>query len=150
MRKKKQRMSNSARSRQRAFHMMLFLPVLLLFIFNYLPIFGLVMAFQDFQPGLGFLKSKWVGFDNFRTIYYLPDFLPALRNTLMIALGKIIGNIAVPLTFALMLNEIKNKLFKKTVQTATYLPYFLSWIVLSGILINFLSQGNTKSDTGLF
>ena len=54
MRKKKQRMSNSARSRQRAFHMMLFLPVLLLFIFNYLPIFGLVMAFQDFQPGLGF------------------------------------------------------------------------------------------------
>ena len=60
MRKKKQRMSNSARSRQRAFHMMLFLPVLLLFIFNYLPIFGLVMAFQDFQPGLGFLKSKWV------------------------------------------------------------------------------------------
>ena len=55
MRKKKQRMSNSARSRQRAFHMMLFLPVLLLFIFNYLPIFGLVMAFQDFQPGLGFL-----------------------------------------------------------------------------------------------
>ena len=68
----------------------------------------------------------------------------------MIALGKIIGNIAVPLTFALMLNEIKNKLFKKTVQTATYLPYFLSWIVLSGILINFLSQGNTKSDTGLF
>lgn len=150
MRKKKQRMSNSARSRQRAFHMMLFLPVLLLFIFNYLPIFGLVMAFQDFQPGLGFLKSKWVGFDNFRTIYYLPDFLPALRNTLMIALGKIIGNTAVPLTFALMLNEIKNKLFKKTVQTATYLPYFLSWIVLSGILINFLSQGNTKSDTGLF
>ncbi|ODR28297.1 ABC transporter permease [Eisenbergiella tayi] len=150
MKKKKQSIIYAAKSRQRAFHMMLFFPVLLLFLFNYLPIFGLVMAFQDFQPGLGFLHSKWVGIENFKTIYYLPDFIPALRNTLVIAVGKIIGNIVVPLTFALMLNEIKNKVFKKTVQTATYLPYFLSWIVLSGILINFLSQGNTKSDTGLF
>lgn len=127
---------------------MVLIPVALLFVFNYLPIFGLVMAFQDFQPGLGFLNSKWVGLDNFRTLLYLPDFIPALRNTLLIALGKIIGNIVVPLTFALMLNEIKNKIFKKTVQTVTYLPYFLSWIVLSGILINFLTQGNTGNDTG--
>ncbi|HIU76037.1 MAG TPA: sugar ABC transporter permease [Candidatus Pelethocola excrementipullorum] len=136
------------KSRQRTFHIMVLIPVALLFVFNYLPIFGLVMAFQDFQPGLGFLNSKWVGLDNFRTLLYLPDFIPALRNTLLIALGKIIGNIVVPLTFALMLNEIKNKIFKKTVQTVTYLPYFLSWIVLSGILINFLTQGNTGNDTG--
>lgn len=141
--------SNTMKSRNRTFHLMLFFPVVFLFIFSYLPIFGLVMAFQDFQPGLGFLNSKWVGLENFKTIYYLPDFLPALRNTLVIALGKIIGNIVIPLTFALLLNEVRSKIFKKTVQTATYLPYFLSWIVLSGILINFLSQGNTSSDTGL-
>lgn len=137
------------KKRQRIFHLMLFFPVLFLFVFNYLPIFGLVMAFQDFQPGLGFLNSRWVGLENFKTLYYLPDFLPALRNTLLIALGKIIGNIVVPLSFALLLNEVKNKFFKKTVQTATYLPYFLSWVVLSGILINFLSQGNTGNDAGL-
>lgn len=147
--KKKKKVLSTAKTRQLAFHGMLFLPVVFLFVFNCLPILGLVMAFQDFQPGLGFLKSRWVGLENFRTIYYLPDFLPALRNTMFIAVGKIIGNIVVPLTFALMLNEVKNKFFKKTVQTATYLPYFLSWVVLSGILMNFLSQGNTANDTGL-
>lgn len=148
MEKVKQSVSRTSKSRQRAFHLMLFLPFVMLFIFNYLPIFGLVMAFQDFQPGLGFLRSKWVGLDNFKMIYYLPDFLPALRNTLFIAFGKIIGGLIVPLVFALMLNELKGKMFKKTAQTVTYLPYFLSWIVLSGILINFLSQGNTANDTG--
>ncbi|MGN0714585.1 MAG: ABC transporter permease, partial [Anaerovoracaceae bacterium] len=116
--------------------------------FNYLPIFGLVMAFQDFQPGLGFLKSEWVGLKNLRTLMQLPNFFPALRNTLVIAIGKIIGNLVIPIAFALMLNEVRNKWFKKTAQTITYLPYFLSWIVLSGIFINFLSQGSTQSDTG--
>lgn len=100
------------------------------------------MAFQDFQPGLGFLKSKWVGFDNFRTIYYLPDFLPALRNTLMIALGKIIGNIAVPLTFALMLNEIKNKLFKR--------PYRRQHIFLLPILDCSVRYSDKLSVTGKY
>lgn len=136
------------KARQRSFHIMLFVPCLVLFIFNYLPIFGLVMAFQDFQPGLGFLKSEWVGLKNFRTLMQLPNFFPALRNTLVIAVGKIIGNLVIPIAFALMLNEVRNKWFKKTAQTITYLPYFLSWIVLSGIFINFLSQGSTQSDTG--
>ena len=130
------------------FHLMLLLPCVLLFLFNYLPIFGLVMAFQDFQPGLGFLQSKWVGLENFRTVFLLPDFIPALRNTLLIALGKIIGNIVIPVSFALMLNEIGNKFFKRFSQTVTYLPYFLSWVVLAGILNNFLTQGNTAMDTG--
>ena len=127
---------------------MLLAPCVVLFIFNYLPIFGLVMAFQDYQPGLGFLKSEWVGLKNFETLLKLPNFFPALRNTLVIAVGKIIGNLIIPIIFALMLNEVRNKWFKKTAQTITYLPYFLSWIVLSGIFINFLSQGSTQSDTG--
>ncbi|MDO5424956.1 MAG: ABC transporter permease subunit [Eubacteriales bacterium] len=140
--------SKAYKSRQRSFHIMLLAPCVVLFIFNYLPIFGLVMAFQNFQPGLGFLKSEWVGLKNFETLMKLPNFLPALRNTLVIAVGKIIGNLIIPIIFALMLNEVRNKWFKKTAQTITYLPYFLSWIVLSGIFINFLSQGSTQSDTG--
>ena len=140
--------SKAYKSRQRSFHIMLLAPCVVLVIFNYLPVFGLVMAFQDYQPGLGFLKSEWVGLKNFETLLKLPNFLPALRNTLVIAVGKIIGNLIIPIIFALLLNEVRNKWFKKTAQTITYLPYFLSWIVLSGIFINFLSQGSTQSDTG--
>ena len=142
-------MNSIDKSRQRVFHLMLLLPVLILFIFNYLPIFGIVIAFQNYQPGLGFLKSDWVGFDNFKTLALLPDFMPALRNTLVIAVFKIIGNLVFPVAFALMINELRVKWFKKTVQTITYLPYFLSWVVLGGILLDFLSQGNTASDAGL-
>lgn len=142
-------MNSIDKNRQRIFHLMLILPVVTLFIFNYLPIFGIVIAFQNYQPGLGFLKSDWVGFENFKTLALLPDFMPALRNTLVIAVLKIIGNLVFPVAFALMLNELRVKWFKKTVQTITYLPYFLSWVVLGGILLDFLSQGNTASDAGL-
>jgi putative aldouronate transport system permease protein len=148
-RKGSEAMNSIDKNRQRVFHLMLLLPVVILFIFSYLPIFGIVIAFQDYQPGLGFFKSDWVGFENFRTLALLPDFMPALRNTLVIAVFKIIGNLVFPVAFALMLNELRVKWFKKTVQTITYLPYFLSWVVLGGILLDFLSQGNTSSDAGL-
>lgn len=133
-----------------AFHLMMLVPCLFLLLFNYLPIGGIVMAFQNFYPGLGFLKSEWVGLDNFKTIFLHPDTWPAIRNTLLIAGGKIIGNLVIPVCFALMLNEVRLKRFKKTVQTITYLPYFLSWVVLSGILINFLSPGSTAESAGFF
>ncbi len=149
MKSKKKQSIKVFKARQRSFHLMLLLPCVLLFIFNYLPIFGLVMAFQDFQPGLGFLHSKWVGLKNFRTLMNLPNFAPAIRNTLVIALGKIAGNLVVPIVFALLLNEVRCKWAKKAAQTITYLPYFLSWIVLAGIFINFLSQGSTQDDAGL-
>lgn len=143
-----QPMNTINKSRQRVFHLMLLLPVVLLFIFNYIPLFGVVIAFQDYQPGLGFFKSAWVGLENFKTIAILPDFMPALRNTLLIAIFKIVGNLVFPVIFALMLNELRIKWFMKTVQTVTYLPYFLSWVVLGGILLDFLSTGNTPSDSG--
>jgi len=79
----------------------------------------------------------------------LPDTFPALRNTLLIAVFKIIGNLIIPVTFALLLNEIRVKWFKRTVQTITYLPYFLSWIILSGIMIQFLSPGSAARSPGL-
>lgn len=129
-------------------HLMLALPVILIFIFCYLPIVGNIMAFQNFYPGLGFFKSEWVGFENFETLAMLPDTIPAIRNTLIIAVAKVLGNLFVPIVFALLLNEVRLKWFKKTVQTITYLPYFLSWVVLSGILIDFLSPGSTAGQAG--
>jgi putative aldouronate transport system permease protein len=84
--------SKQNRTNNLMFHLMLLIPCLLLFIFNMLPIAGIVMAFQNFYPGLGFLKSEWVGLDNFKTLFLHPDTWPAIRNTLVIASGKIIGN----------------------------------------------------------
>ena len=109
------------------FHLMLLIPVIILFIYNILPIpAGILMAFQNFQPGKGFLKSGFAGLENFRKLWILPDTMPALRNTLIIAIWKIIGNLVIPVGFALMLNEVVAKPFKRIVQTITYLPYFLS------------------------
>lgn len=131
------------------FHLMLFVPVAILFVYNILPIpAGILMAFQNFQPGKGFFGSNIVGLKNFQKLIALPDTMPALVNTLMIAIWKIVGNLVCAVVFALMLNEVRVKWFKRTVQTITYLPYFLSWVILSGILIKFLSPGNTASSVG--
>ncbi len=128
---------------------MLFFPVALLFLYNVLPIpAGILMAFQNFQPGKGFFGSEFVGFKNFIRLWRLPDTLPALRNTVVIAVWKIAGNLMVPIVFALLLNEIRVKWFKRTVQTITYLPYFLSWVIVAGILIKFLSPGSAASEPG--
>ena len=96
------------------FHLMLLIPVIILFIYNILPIpAGILMAFQNFQPGKGFLKSGFAGLENFRKLWILPDTMPALRNTLIIAIWKIIGNLVIPVGFALMLNEVVAKPFKR-------------------------------------
>ena len=106
------------------------------------------MSFQNFQPGRGFLGSKFVGLKNFQRLIALPDTMPALVNTLIIAVWKIVGNLLTAVTFALLLNEIQTKWYKRTVQTITYLPYFLSWVILAGIMIKFLSPGSTASSMG--
>lgn len=131
------------------FHLMLVLPVAILFVYNILPIpAGILMAFQNFQPGPGFFGSEFVGVENFRKLFVLPDTMPALANTLIIAIWKIVGNLVMAVIFALMLNEIRTKWFKRMAQTITYLPYFLSWVILAGILIKFLSPGSTASNVG--
>lgn len=127
------------------FHLMVWIPLLCIIIFNYIPmITGFSIAFKDYKPGLGIADSPWVGLKHFEKMFITDDTLRALRNTLIIAFMKIIGNLAVPITFALMLNEIRVKWFKKMTQTITYLPYFLSWIILAGILTNIL-----RTDGGL-
>ena len=137
-------------SDNRAFHLMLLVPVILLFIYNILPIpAGILMAVQNFHPMKGFLHSSFVGLANFKKLMLLPDTWPAVRNTLIIAIGKIIGNLVVPISFALLLNEIRVRWFKRAAQTITYLPYFLSWVVLGGILIKFLSPGSSSTTPGL-
>lgn len=148
---KKANRSVARRRESLFFHAMLFIPVVLLFIYHFLPIpAGILMAFQNFQPGKGFLGSKFVGFENFHKLMILPDTFPALRNTLIIAVEKIICNLVIPVSFALLLNEIRVKWFKRAVQTITYLPYFLSWIIMAGILIKFLSPGSSASSPGFF
>lgn len=132
-------------SDQMMFHLMVWIPLLCIIIFNYIPmITGFSIAFKDYKPGLGIADSPWVGLKHFEKMFITDDTLRALRNTLIIAFMKIIGNLAVPITFALMLNEIRVKWFKKVTQTITYLPYFLSWIILAGILTNIL-----RTDGGL-
>lgn len=114
------------------------IPIVLYFlIFNYAPMFGLVIAFENFKPARGILGSQFVGFQNFIDFFTGPNFGIILRNTVVInALGLVIG---FPLTivFALLLNEIYKKWFKKTVQTISYMPYFVSMVVMCGLVIEF-------------
>lgn len=120
-------------------HIMLLPAVIVLLVYAYVPMFGIVIAFQDYKPYLGFLRSSFVGLDNFKTLFATPGFDQALYNTLYIALMKILTGIIVPVSFALLLNEVKISMFKRSVQTIIYLPYFVSWVLMAGIIIDILS-----------
>ncbi|MCI5649593.1 MAG: ABC transporter permease subunit [Fusicatenibacter sp.] len=111
-----------------------------LFLFSIVPMVGIVMAFQDYNPSKGWFGSKWVGLKWFEYLWVIPDAKRALWNTLVIAVSKVILNIIVPLIFALLLNEVKNMKFKKTVQTIVYLPHFVSWVILANIISNILGS----------
>ncbi|CAM4499990.1 MAG: ABC transporter permease subunit [Paenibacillus macerans] len=121
---------------------MLLPAVVLTIIFRYVPIAGLSIAFMDYQPVFGFFDQRWIGWDNFEYVFNLPGFFNVLWNTLFIAVMKIIGNLIVPVVFALLLNEVRNRLFKQSVQTMLYLPHFLSWVALAGVLIDILSPSS--------
>ncbi|KDE48478.1 MULTISPECIES: sugar ABC transporter permease [unclassified Geobacillus] len=120
-------------------HVMLLPALIIVLIFQYVPMLGLVMAFQDYEPWLGFFHSPWVGLEHFRTMFEYEDARQVIWNTLVISTLKIIFNLGVPLAFALLLNEVYVMKFKRTVQTIVYLPHFLSWVILGGILIDMLS-----------
>ncbi|MFC0333499.1 ABC transporter permease [Paenibacillus sepulcri] len=113
--------------------------VIFTLIFAYLPMGGIVMAFQDFKPWLGFFKSEWVGMEHFRYMFQRPDSVQVIMNTLIIASLKIVFQLITPLIFALLLNEVRAMGFKRSVQTLVYLPHFLSWVILGGILLDMLS-----------
>ena len=102
---------------------------------NIVPMFGIVMAFQDFNPGRGIWRSEFIGLENFRYMFVMRDVRQIFVNTIIISFLKLIFNVIVPLAFALLINEVKNILFKKTVQTIVYLPHFISWVVMSKIIL---------------
>lgn len=120
-------------------HLMIWPGLIIVFIYCYTPLYGLLMSFQKYVPAKGIWNSKWVGMENFEFLFSLPDFGTVTRNTIVIAVAKIIGNLVVPIVIALMLNEVRTHWFKRTVQTAVYLPYFLSWVLLAGIVRDMLS-----------
>jgi putative aldouronate transport system permease protein len=123
-------------------HAMLLPAVIITVIYSYIPMAGLVMAFQNYSPALGILRSKWVGLDNFAYLFTMGEFIRALRNTVVIALAKIILGIIVPVVFALMLNELRSRFFQRFLQTMIYLPHFISWILLGGIFRDILSPSS--------
>lgn len=105
-----------------------------LIVFCYIPMGGTVMAFQDFRPARGFLKSDWVGLENFIDVFSDSMFWSRLKNTVIISLLKIAFTAPAPIILALMLNEVRNKKFKRTVQTIVYMPRFISWVVVVSII----------------
>lgn len=134
-------------------HLMLVPGLIMIILFSYVPMAGVMIAFQKFIPAKGlFGDQKWVGFDNFEYVMSLPNFTQVLWNTLFISSLKLILGLIVPLVFAILLNELASNVIKRTVQTAIYLPYFLSWVVLGGILIDILSPsgGIVNEFLGLF
>ena len=127
---------------QLPFHLMLLPGLLIVVIFSYGPMFGLVMAFQNFRPTKGFLASEWVGLQQFELLFSYPDIGKIVFNTLYIAFFKLVLGLVVPVAFALMLNVIKNKYLSGFIQTITCLPHFLSWVILGGIFVSILSPSN--------
>jgi len=121
------------------FHVMLLPSMIFLLIFSYVPMAGIVMAFQDYKPWLGFTGSEWVGLANFRYLFERQDSIQVIWNTLVIAVLKLIFNLFVPFIFAILLNEIRRVKLQRTIQTLVYLPHFLSWVILGGILIDLLA-----------
>lgn len=113
--------------------------VVLVFVFNYLPLWGWTMAFQNFKPGLSFSEQDWVGLKNFIAIFQEPQFYLVLRNTLAMSSMALIAGYTVPVIFAILLNEIRVSFFKRSIQTISYLPHFVSWVVAAGIITKMLS-----------
>lgn len=117
------------------------LPVVLYYlIFKYVPMYGAIIAFKDYSVGKGIWGSKWVGFDYFREFFQSYYFRRILKNTLILSFYQLLFGFPAPILLALLLNELKNELFKRVVQTVSYLPHFISIIVICGMVVNFTSR----------
>lgn len=122
---------------------LMFLPVVIYYIvFHYVPMYGIVLAFKDYSLTLGIMKSPWVGFEVFSQLFKTASFTRAFRNTIIISLLRWVTGFPAPIILALMLNELKNLRYKKVIQTISYLPHFLSWVILAGLFTQLLSPSN--------
>lgn len=116
--------------------------LILIFVFSYIPMYGVLMAFQDYSIFDGFWASPWVGFKHFSMFFHSPEFWTIIRNTLIIALLKFCVGFPAPIFLALMLNEVRHMAFKRVIQTVSYLPHFLSWVIVAGLAMSILSTDN--------
>ena len=122
---------------------LMFVPVIVYFvIFKYIPMAGIVIAFKNYKINQGMFGSAWCGLANFTKVFATPTFARSVRNTLTISALKLLFGFPAPIILALMLNEVTHARFKKSVQTITYLPHFLSWVVLAGMFQQLLSPNN--------
>ena len=136
------KLSRSKIVEQLTYHTMLFPATIIVILFCYLPMVGILIAFQNFNPVKGFFGSQFIGLDNFKYVLMLPDALQVIKNTLYITLYKLIAIIVFSLFFSLLLNEVRNRWLKKVSQTIVFFPYFISWVILSGIIVDILSPGS--------
>ncbi|OME92698.1 MULTISPECIES: ABC transporter permease [Paenibacillus] len=126
------------------------LPGLLYFIlFKYAPMWGLLLAFKDYQPFLGFFGSEWVGLKHFERLYADPLFWMLLKNTLILACYNILFFFPAPIVLALMLNEVRREAFKRSIQTIIYVPHFVSWVVVVGIAYTFFTVDGGLINEGI-
>ena len=127
--------------------MIMSVPMLLyVLLFNYAPMWGWVIAFQEYKPELGLLNSKWVGWDNFKFLFSKQDFLLSIRNTFAMSLINLVFGTVAAILLAILLNEVRNKAFKRTVQTVTYLPHFLSMVIVVGMAQNIFASNGAAND----
>lgn len=131
--------------KQWQYHLMLLPGGLLVLIFSYIPLYGVIIAFQDYNPGMGF-SSPWVGLKNFQYLFSQPAFLRTIWNTFYIAFFKLIGGIVVPVVFALLLNELISNKLKRIFQTLIYIPNFLSWVIMAGVMMDLLAQNGAFNE----
>lgn len=125
--------------RMKMLYLMLLLPAAHLAIFQYGPMYGILIAFKDYKPGLGIWESSWNALAHFKMMFHDFVFLRALRNTVIISLLKLFFGFTMPITFALLINEIRHNVFKRTVQSISYLPHFLSWVIIASMVVEVFS-----------
>ncbi|MGG1516377.1 ABC transporter permease subunit [Paenibacillus oryzisoli] len=129
------------RRRQDRWLFLLFLPALIYFVvFKYVPMGGLVLAFKDYNLHDGILHSRWIGMDNFQLLFRNPDMLKVVRNTLVISMLTVVVGFPFPIIIAILLNEMRAQLFKRTIQTFLYLPHFLNWVIVGSFVVLLMAQ----------
>ncbi|MDB5083330.1 MAG: sugar transporter permease [Bacilli bacterium] len=133
--------------RDKWLYLLLFPGALYFLVFKYVPMWGILIAFQDYQPYLGFFGSHWVGVDNFKNFFMNPDFFRLLKNTLILSAYNIFFFFPAPIILALLLNEVRKAVFKKTVQTLIYVPHFMSMVIVASITyVFFTTEGGIVSE----
>ncbi|KRF06807.1 protein lplB [Paenibacillus sp. Soil766] len=125
--------------RDRWLYLMLLPGIIFFLVYKYLPMWGVVIAFQNYSPGLGLFQSEWVGLKHFNRLFSEPTFWMLFRNTILLSAYQLIFFFPIPIVLALMLNELRNQVFKRFVQTVIYIPHFVSWVVIAGISYLFLT-----------